>query len=145
MRIRTFISPRSLVRPGIALLLGLLLGFLAGNIGAGLQNVVPFLLFPLLVGVASAFTVRARNSRPYVSTLGTGLPGWIGVSIALLILAGRSTPTACTATGCGSPNSSVLTSLLVVYVLVGLILTALGALITSAVLKSLRSEQPPPH
>ena len=30
MRIRTFISPRSLVRPGIALLLGLLLGFLGG-------------------------------------------------------------------------------------------------------------------
>lgn len=145
MRIRTFISPRSLVRMGIALLLGLLLGFLAGNIGAGMRNVVPFLLFPLLIGVASAFTVGARNSRPHLATLGTGLAGWIGVSISLLILAGRSTPVACTATGCGSPNSSVLISLLIAYVLAGLLLTALGALITSAVLKSLRGEPPPPH
>lgn len=145
MHIRTFISPSSLVRLVIAFLIGLLLGFLASKIGTGLQNVVPFLLFPLLIGVASAFTIGARNPHPHLLALGTALADWIGVGIMLLIIAGHSSPVACAATGCGTPNSSVLTSLLVVYVLAGLILTALGALITSAVIKSLRHEQSLPH
>ncbi len=132
IRLRTMFGERSAPRLVIAFACGLLLGFLASKIGGGMQNIVPFLLFPLLIGIAGALTVRASNARPYKLALGTGLFTWIGIGIYLLIVAVRApTYTLCTTGNCTS--TGVLASLLVVYLLLGLALVALASCVTSAV------------
>jgi hypothetical protein len=133
LQVRKRIRRSSVIRLGVAFVVGLALGFLASKIGGNLQNVVPFLLFPLLIGVAGALTVTQRVARPYVLALVTCLIGWIGISVSLLIMAALATPKVCASGSCW--NSGVLASLLIVYVLAGLALTALGALATSALMQ----------
>lgn len=132
IQLRKMFGGRSAPRLIIAFACGLLLGFLASKIGGGMQNVVPFLLFPLLIGIVSALTVRASNARPYKLALGTGLLTWIGIGIYLLVVAGRAqTYTLCTTGNC--TPTGVLASLLIVYLLLGLALVALASCVTSAV------------
>jgi hypothetical protein len=130
---RKFLGNGMAIRLAIAFVLGLLLGFLGSKIGAGMRNVIPFLLFPLLIGIAGVFTVGARNPHPHLAALGTGLLAWVGTSIYVLIFAARMPLTSCTGGSCGSSN--VLMTLLIIYVLVGLVLVTLGALITSAIVR----------
>lgn len=134
IRLRKMFGDGSAVRLIIAFVCGLLLGFLASKIGGEMQNVVPFLLFPLMIGIVSALTIRAQNPRPYKMALGTGLLTWLGVGLYLLIMAGRTSASPlpiCMTGNCSS--SGVLTSLLTVYLLLGLALVALAAGVTSAI------------
>lgn len=133
MQARKLLGNSMAIRLVIAFVLGLLLGFLGSKIGAGLQNLVPFLLFPLLIGIAGVFTVGARNPHPHRAALGTGLLAWLGASIYVLLFAGQTPLTPCTIGSCG--GSGVLKALLIVYVLVGLALVTLSALITSALVR----------
>lgn len=139
IRLRKMLGDGGAVRLAVAFICGLLLGFLASKIGAGMQNVVPFLLFPLLVGIVGALSVGARNPRPYMMALGTGLLAWIGISVYLLIVDGQVAFNLCTAGACNT--SSVLASLLTVYLLVGLVAVALAALITSVIARYARRER----
>lgn len=142
VRLRKMFGDGSAVRLILAFACGLLLGFLASKIGADVQNIVPFLLFPLLVGIASALTIGARNPHPHRTALGSGLLAWIGIGVYLLIATGQtSTRAACTAGSCAS--TGVLASLLLVYLLVGLVLVALSALVTSAIARYTRRERNP--
>ncbi len=125
-----------------AFVAGLLLGWLASKIGAGVQNVLPLLLFPLLIGIAGVFTIGTRQRHPYLVALGSSLIAWIGVGTYFLASAGHGTSAACASEGCG--NEKVITSLLILYFLVGLIPLALGSLITSVVTRFLRRSRPQP-
>src|SRR5437879_1212900 len=103
IQLRTFLgNGRVVIRLTIAFLIGLLLGLLAGKVGAGMQNLVPFLLFPLLIGVASAFTVSTRKPHPYLIALCTGLMAWGGAGVYLLIMAAQTSLAPCTTRSCGS-------------------------------------------
>lgn len=135
VQLRKIIGDRIIFRLGGAFICGLLLGFLAHKIGAQLQNLLPFLLFPLLTGILGAFTVNARSQHPYALTLGTGLVSWLGISAYLLIATGQSSVASCTASNCNT--TSVLSSLLDVYLLIGFVLVTLGALSTSLLIRSL--------
>jgi len=138
LRLRSFFRNGRAIRLIIAFLVGLLLGVIAGKIGAGLQNVLPFLLFPLLIGTISAFTVSLRKLHPHLLTLGTGLLTWGGVGVSLLILTAQATLAPCTPSNCSSTASTTLSSLLIVYLLLGLALVAMSALITSVLLRRFR-------
>lgn len=134
LRLRKMLGNGSAVRLVIAFACGLLLGFLANKIGGEMQNVVPFLLFPLMIGIVSALTISAQNPRPYKMALGTGLLTWLGVGLYLLIMAVRAPASPlpiCTTGNCTS--SGVLTSLLIVYLLLGLALVVLATCVTSAI------------
>lgn len=139
LRIRKTLGDGSAVRLTGALLCGLLLGFVGSKVGAGMQNVVPFLLFPLLVGGAAALTIGIRTVRPYLMALYTGLCCWVGITIYLLVqLAGSA---ACTAGNCSS--STVLTTLLILYLLAGFVLVTLGSLATCATTRYIRRSREP--
>jgi hypothetical protein len=129
------------IRLAVAFVAGLLLGIPADRVGAGLQNVVPYLLFPFLLGIAGAFTIGAKNPRPYLMALGTGLAAWVGISIYLALEAGRTAPNACTVGTCGT--TAVLMALLTFYLLAGLVLVAIGSLLTSTILRYYRQERDP--
>ena len=124
MLARKFLGNGMAIRLVVAFALGLLLGFLGSKVGAALQNVVPFLLFPLLIGIAGVFTVGVRNPHPHRAALGTGLLAWIGIGVYVLVSAGRMPLAPCTIGSCSAPG--VLMALLIVYVLVGLILGGEG-------------------
>lgn len=145
MRIRSFIGHGNVIRLGLALLLGLPLGFLANKIGAGMQNLIPFLLFPLLIGIGSPFTIGARNPHPYVMSVGTGLLVWGGIAVFLLVMAGQTSPVTCASGSCGMTNPTVLTSLLIAYLLIGLIIVGLSALVTSTLARHVRQARKLPH
>lgn len=134
IRLRKMFGEGRAVRLVLAFVCGLLLGFLASKVGGGMQNVVPFLLFPLMIGIVSALTISAQNPRPYKMALGTGLLTWFGVGLYLLIMAGRApaSPLPICMTG-NCTSGGVLTSLLIVYLLLGLALVALAACVTSAI------------
>ena len=136
MQARKILGNGMAIRLVIAFVLGLLLGFLSSKVGAALRNVVPFLLFPLLIGIAGVFTVSTRNPHPHLAALGTGLLNWLGVGLYVLVSAGPTPPAPCTTGNCSAPT--VLMALLMVYVLAGLVLVALSALITSALVRYLR-------
>lgn len=138
-RIRQTLSDGRAVRLAGALLCGLLLGFAGNKIGTGMQNVVPFLLFPLLVGGAAALTIGARAGRPYLMALCTGLCCWVGITIYLLVQLAGSAP--CTPGTCSL--TTVLKTLLTLYLLAGFILVALGSLATCATTRYLRRSRDP--
>ncbi len=123
-----------------AFVVGLLLGFLASKLGAGVQNLLPLLLFPLFIGIAGALITGAQQRHPHLVALGRGLAAWLGVSIYLLAFAGHQSGATCTAGNCGSAN--VLASLLFLYVLAGLIPIALGSLVTSALARYFSRPRP---
>ncbi len=141
LRIRKLFGDGSAIRLIIAFLCGLLLGFLGSKIGAGMQNVVPFLLFPLLIGFAAALTVGARNARPYLMAMGTGLFCWVGITLYLLIQSGQAANTPCPLGNCGT--SSVLMTLLFLYLLAGLVLVAVSAFASCAVMRYVRRMREP--
>jgi nucleoside recognition membrane protein YjiH len=141
LRIRKIFGDGSAIRLVIALLCGLLLGFLGGKIGAGMQNVVPFLLFPLLIGIAAALTISARNARPYLMAMCTGLLCWLGITISLLVQSGQAAHTPCPLGNCGT--STVLMSLLVLYLLAGLVIVAVCSLAACAVMRYVRRSREP--
>jgi hypothetical protein len=143
LRIRKIFGDGSAIRLVIAFLCGLLLGFLGGKIGAGMQNVVPFLLFPLLIGIAAALTVSARNARPYLMAMCTGLLCWLGITISLLVQSGQAANTPCPLGNCGT--STVLMSLLVLYLLAGLVIVAVCSLLACAVMRYVRRSREPGH
>jgi hypothetical protein len=137
-------QPRSFFRNGrairliIAFLVGIPLGVFAGKVGTGLQNVIPYLLFPLLIGAICAFTVGRRKQHPHLLTLGTGLLTWGGIGVSLVIMTAQATLTPCNGGSCASSTTSLLGSLLIFYLPIGLILVALGALTTSILLRRFR-------
>ena len=137
LQLRAFLSNGRAIRLVIAFLVGLPLGVLAGKVGTSLQNLVPFLLFPLVLGALSAFTVSARNHHPHLPVLGTALLAWGGVGVSLLVMTAQTALAPCNSGACSS-TSSVLTSLLIFYLLGGLVLVALSSLITSVLLHRLR-------
>lgn len=138
MQVRAFFSNGRAIRLTIAFLIGIPLGILAGKVGTGLQNLVPFLLFPLVIGVLSAFTVSTRKQHPHLLALGTALLAWGGIGVSLLVMTAQATLKPCTFGTCSSTTASVLTSLLIFYLLIGLPLVAPGALITSVLLRHFR-------
>lgn len=138
LRLRSFFRNGRAIRLIIAFLVGLLLGVIAGKIGASLQNILPFLLFPLLIGAISAFTVSLRKLHPHLLTLGTGLLAWGGVGVSLLILTAQAALAPCTPGSCSATTASELSALLIVYLLLGLALVATSALITSVLLRRFR-------
>lgn len=138
IQLRAFFRNRRAIRLIIAFLIGILLGVFAGKVGGNLQNVIPFLLFPLLNGALCAFTVSARKQHPHVLALGTGLLTWGGIGVSLVVMTVQAALTPCTAGNCASTTSSLLGSLLIFYLLLGLILTALSALTTSLLLHCFR-------
>lgn len=138
MQLRAFFRNRRAIRLMIAFLVGILLGVFSGKVGGNLQNIIPFLLFPLLTGALCAFTVGARTQHPHVLALGTGLLTWGGTGVSLVIMTVQAALTPCTAGNCASTASSLLGSLLIFYLLLGLILAALGALTTSLLLHRFR-------
>lgn len=138
LQLRAFLSNGRTIRFVIAFFVGLPLGILAGKIGANLQNLVPFLLFPLLLGIGGAFTVGMRQPHPHLLALGTGLLAWGGVGVSLLIMTGQEAMTPCVAGNCNSTMDSLLASLLIFYLLLGLFLVSLSALMTSVLLRRLR-------
>ena len=138
MQIRAFLSNGRAIRLMLAFLIGVPLGILADKVGMDLQNLVPFLLFPFVIGVLSAFTVRIRQQHPHLLALGTGLLAWGGIGVSLLVMTAQATLAPCTAGACGSTTANVLTSLLIFYLLIGLILVTPGALITSLLLRRFR-------
>jgi hypothetical protein len=111
---------------------------LAGKIGAGLDNVIPYLFFPLVLGAIGAFTVSMRTQHPHLLTLGTGLLAWGGVGVVLLIMTAQATLTPCATGSCSSTTASVLGAWLIFYLLIGLVLVAFGALTTSVLLRRFR-------
>ena len=141
LRIRKIFGDGSALRLVLAFLCGLLLGFLGGRIGAGMQNVVPFLLFPLLIGIAAALTITARNTRPYFMAVCTGLLCWVGITLYLLIQSGQTANAPCTLGNCGT--STVLMTLLFLYLLAGLVLVAVSAFATCAVMRYVRRMREP--
>ncbi len=143
LRIRKIFGDGSAIRLVIAFLCGLLLGFLGSKIGGDMQNVVPFLLFPLLIGIVAALTISARNARPYLMALCTGLLCWIGITIYLLVQSAQAANTSCTLGNCGT--STVLTSLLILYLLAGLVVVAISSLLTCAVIRYVRRSREPRH
>jgi hypothetical protein len=138
LQLRAFLSNGRTIRLIIAFLVGLPLGILAGKIGGNLQNLVPFLLFPLILGIGSAFTVSMRQPHPHLLALGTGVLAWGGVGVSLLIMTGQEAMTPCAAGSCNSTMNSMLASLLIFYLLLGLLLVSLSALITSVLLRRIR-------
>ncbi len=138
MQIRPFFRNGRTTRLIIAFLIGIPLGVLAGKIGAGLQNIIPFLLFPPVIGAICAFTVGTRKLHPHLLALGTALLAWGGVGVSLLVMTAQAALTPCTTGSCSSTTTSVLSSLLIFYLLIGLALVALGALITSILLRRFR-------
>lgn len=126
------------IRLVIAFLVGLLLGFFAYGISTDLQNLLPFVLFPFLIGVAGACTVSGRNPHPHLLALGTGLLIWGGVGVSLLILTVYVALAPCGGENCGSTTSSILASLLIFYLLGGLALVTAGSLLTSGLLRRFR-------
>lgn len=135
MQIRKIMENAISIRLSIAFVLGLLIGIFAGKVGAGLQNLVPYLLFPLVIGIVGVFTVSAKNPRPYLMALGTGLIAWVGIGVYLLILATRTASDACSVS---CSNANFLMALLIVYLLAGLVLVALGALLTCTLVRYYR-------
>ena len=125
-----------------AFVAGLLLGFPASKIGADVQNLLPFLLFPLLIGIAGAFTIGAQQRHPHLVALSSSLAAWVGVGFYLMAFAGQGVGATCTAGNCG--NTNVLTSLLILYLLVGLVPLALGSLVTSTLARYFRRSRPQP-
>lgn len=138
MQVRAFLNNGRAIRLIIAFLVGLPLGILASKVGTGLQNLVPFLLFPFVIGALSAFTVSTRQQHPHLLALGTGLLAWGGIGASLLVMTAQAALAPCTAGACGSTTANVLTSLLIFYLLIGLVLVAPGALITSVLLRLFR-------
>ncbi len=131
-----FFGPPGL-RGLITLLGGFLLGFFAARVGEGIQNLVPYLLFPLLIGILGAFTVRANAVRPYLATIITGLVAWLGVSIYLLVSSPSRTSQACNTSNCAS--TAVFSDLLPAYVFIGFFLVTIGAFITCAIVRYYRN------
>ena len=123
------------IRLAVALVVGLGLGVLAGKVGA-VPNLVPYLLFPILVGLVGAFTVGTKNLRFHLVALATGLVGWVGISIYLSVLGARMASGSCAGGTCGT--MSVLMDLLALYLAAGFVLVALSSLITSTVLRYYR-------
>ena len=138
MQIRAFLSNSRAIRLIIAFLVGLPIGILASKVGAGLQNLVPFLLFPFAIGVLSAFTVSIRKQHPYLLTVGTALLAWGGIGVSLLVMTAQAALTPCAVGTCSSTAARVLPSLLIFYLLLGLILVTVGALIASILRRYLR-------
>ena len=101
MQFKKVIGKAGGVRLAVAFVVGLLLGMLAGKIGVGLQNLLPYLLFPLLVGMAGAFTVRLEKTHHYLVALATGLVSWAGISLYLSLFVARTIPDVCTIGTCG--------------------------------------------
>ncbi len=126
------------IRLIIAFLIGIPLGVLASKVVNDVQNVLPFLLFPLLVGAICALTVRTHQQHPHMLALGTGLLTWGGIGVALIATTVQAALTPCTAGTCSSTTSSLLGSILIFYLLFGLIPVILGALITSVLLRHFR-------
>lgn len=138
IQLRAFLNNGRAIRLMIAFLVGLPLGVLAGNVSTSVQNILPFLLFPLLVGAISAFTVSSSKPHPHLLTLGTALLAWGGVGVSLLVMTAQEALTPCAGGSCGSTTSSMLSSLLIFYLPIGLILVALGALLISTLLRRFR-------
>ena len=136
MWFRTIIGKAVSIRLVVAFVIGLLCGILAWNIGRNLQNLVPYLLFPLLIGIASAFSVRPKNPRPYLVALATGLVSWTGITLYLGLLAGLTTSRVCPVQTCGTVD--VLKDLLPLYLAIGFVLVALAAFLTSTTLRYYR-------
>jgi hypothetical protein len=145
LRIRKTPGEGNVLRLVSAFLCGLLLGLLGSRLGSSMHNVVPFLLFPLLVGGAAALTISARHPRPYLMALGTGLVGWAGITCYLLIQQAGSASTPCTPGNCDP--ATVLRMLLTLYLLAGFVLTALAALASCIATRFLRRKREPefPH
>jgi hypothetical protein len=138
LRIRKTIGDGSTaIRLAGAFLCGLLLGFLGSKVGSALQNVVPFLLFPLLVGGVAALTIGSQNARPYLMALYTGLICWAGITLYLFFQ--QAGAAACIPGNCGP--STVLKALLMVYLLVGFVLAAPSSLATCAAIRYIRRRQ----
>ena len=138
IQLRLLLRNGRAIRLLIAFLIGILLGVLAGKIGTDLQNIIPFLIFPLVVGAVCAFTVRANKQHPHLLTLGTGLLTWGGIGVALLATTVQAALTPCAGGSCSSTTSSKLSAFLIFYLLIGLVLVTLGALITSILLRRFR-------
>jgi hypothetical protein len=138
IQLRAFLHNGRAIRLVIAFLIGLPFGVLAGKVVNEVQNVLPFLLFPLLVGAICALTVRARQPHPHQMSLGTGLLAWGGIGVALIAMTVQAALTPCTAGMCSSTTSSLLGSLLIFYLLLGLLPVTVGALLTSILLRRFR-------
>lgn len=141
LRIRKTLDDGTVPRLVSAFLCGLLLGFLSQKVGSGMQNIVPFLLFPLLVGAAAAPTIGVRNPRPYLMTLCTGLLCWTGIVCYLLIAQAGTPSAACSAGNC--EPATVLKTLLVVYLLAGFLPVALSSLAACVAMRYLRRNRGP--
>lgn len=131
MYVTTIIGKTGIIRLSAAFVIGLLLGIIADRIGAGIRNVVPYLLFPILVGIVGGLSIGANNLHPRISGLITALFAWAGITVCLGVLAARTAPSVCINGSCETP--AVLGALLSVYLLLGFVLVFASSLFTSTV------------
>ncbi len=141
VQLRAFLHNGRAIRLLLAFLVGIALGVLAGKVGTDLQNLVPFLLFPLVVGSLSPFTISSRNPHPHLLSLGTGLLAWGGIGVSLLVMTGLAALAPCTSDGCRSTTNNVLTSLLIFYLLLGLLFVTFSTLTISILLRRFRGQR----
>lgn len=79
--------------------------------------------------------MSGRDLHPHLYALGTGLLAWGGVGVSLLILTVYTALVPCSGENCGSTTTSMLASLLIFYLLGGLVLVSAGSLLTSGLLR----------
>jgi hypothetical protein len=115
--VQSIIGRAGVIRLILAFIAGLLLGLLANRLAAGWQNVVPYLLFPVVIGIAGALSVSTRRRRFYIRALRTGLAAWVGISLDLAVLAASLGPQSCTIGSCDA--TVIQTALLAFYVPLG--------------------------
>jgi tellurite resistance protein TehA-like permease len=138
MQFKKIIGRAGSIRLALAFVAGLFIGILAARVGE-VQNILPYLLFPLVVGMVGAFTVSKKNPRPYLVALATGLVGWAGISLYLDVFAVRTASSSCTAGTC--QTGDIFKDLLTLYLLIGFVLVALSSLLTSTMVRYYRLER----
>lgn len=89
--------------------------------------------------MVAALTVSAKNAHPYLIALATALVTWTGMSLYLGLFASPAGTRACTVGNCGNP--AVFSSLLTLYLIVGIVLVACGSLATSLMLRYYRQHR----
>jgi hypothetical protein len=120
-----------IIRLTVAMGAGLLLGLIVSKIGAKIQNVVPYLLFPLLTGGLAALTAGEQRPRPVMSGLASALAVWFGVGLYLLVWLAQQPGQVTCGLGACTTIASVSGSLVTFYVLLGFVLSVMGALLAS--------------
>lgn len=120
-----------IIRLTVAMGAGLLLGLIVSKVGAKIQNVVPYLLFPLITGSLAALTASEQRPRPVMLGLASALAVWFGVSAYLLVWLAQQPGQVTCGLGACTTIAPVSESLVTFYVLIGFVFSVAGSLIGS--------------